>query len=117
MDILQHLRVLRNLPLHLIIGMEHGGVIPSGEVVADGVIGKTEHFINQIHTNLPGNHNLPLANTTTKLARGNAIVISYEVNDVIGIPLFSPEVLYAVSPKLMWTPRVDGLVLAQEMKM
>lgn len=39
------------------------------------------------------------------------------VKDIIGIPLFSPEALYAVSDKIKWTPRVDGLVLAQEVKM
>lgn len=37
--------------------------------------------------------------------------------DIIGIPLFSPEVLYAVSKNVKWTPRVDGYVLAQEVKM
>ena len=39
------------------------------------------------------------------------------VDDIVGIPLFSPEVLYAVRKNLIWTPRVDGLVLAQEVKM
>lgn len=38
------------------------------------------------------------------------------VEDVIGVPLFSPEVLYGVSRKLKFTPRVDGYVLAQEVK-
>lgn len=37
--------------------------------------------------------------------------------DIIGIPLFSPEVLYAVSKNVKWKPRVDGYVLAQEVKM
>lgn len=37
--------------------------------------------------------------------------------DFIGIPLFSPELLYAVSEDVEWEPRVDGLVLAQEVKM
>lgn len=37
--------------------------------------------------------------------------------DIIGIPLFSPEVLYGVSKDIKWTPRVDGYVLAQEVKM
>lgn len=37
-------------------------------------------------------------------------------DDVIGIPLFSPETLYAVSTGIKWNPRVDGHVLAQEIK-
>ncbi len=38
-------------------------------------------------------------------------------DDVIGIPLFSPEILSAVSRKLDFKPRVDGYVLAQEVKL
>ncbi|MEK9133104.1 MAG: ABC transporter substrate-binding protein [Patescibacteria group bacterium] len=38
-------------------------------------------------------------------------------DDIIGVPLFSPEVLYGVSNKLKWMPRVDGYVLAQEVKL
>ncbi|MBI2638051.1 hypothetical protein HYW83_00465 [Candidatus Peregrinibacteria bacterium] len=38
-------------------------------------------------------------------------------DDVIGIPLFSPEILSAVSKKLDFSPRVDGYVLAQEVKL
>ena len=37
--------------------------------------------------------------------------------DIIGIPLFSPEILYAVSKDVEWKPRVDGYVLAQDVKM
>ena len=37
--------------------------------------------------------------------------------DVIGIPIFSPEVLYAVSTGVKWKPRVDGYVLAQEVEL
>lgn len=37
--------------------------------------------------------------------------------DIIGVPLFSPEILYAVSKDVEWKPRVDGYVLAQEVKM
>lgn len=36
--------------------------------------------------------------------------------DIIGVPLFSPELLYAVSEDVEWEPRVDGLVLAQEVR-
>lgn len=39
------------------------------------------------------------------------------VDDIIGIPLFSPEVLYGVSKRVKWAPRVDSYVLAQEVKM
>jgi len=35
-------------------------------------------------------------------------------DDIIGVPLFSPEVLYGVSKNIKWSPRVDGLILAQE---
>lgn len=38
------------------------------------------------------------------------------VDDIIGVPLFSPEVLYGVSKDVKFTPRVDGYVLAQEVK-
>ena len=38
-------------------------------------------------------------------------------DDIIGVPLFSPDVLYAVSNKLSWKPRVDGFILASEVKM
>lgn len=38
------------------------------------------------------------------------------LDDIIGVPLFSPDVLYAVSTKIKWQPRVDSLVLAQEMR-
>ncbi|MBP9717782.1 hypothetical protein KBD59_00590 [Candidatus Gracilibacteria bacterium] len=37
-------------------------------------------------------------------------------DDVIGVPLFSPDVLYAVSQNIRWQPRVDGYVLAQEVR-
>lgn len=37
--------------------------------------------------------------------------------DIIGVPLFSPEILYAVSKDVEWKPRVDGYVLAQDVKM
>lgn len=37
-------------------------------------------------------------------------------DDIFGIPLFSPDVLYAVSPRVRFIPRVDGLLLAQEVK-
>jgi len=37
--------------------------------------------------------------------------------DIIGVPLFSPEILYAVSKDVKWKPRVDGYVLAQDVKM
>lgn len=36
------------------------------------------------------------------------------LDDIIGIPLFSPDILYGVRKGLNWTPRVDGYVLAQE---
>ncbi len=39
------------------------------------------------------------------------------VDDVIGVPLFAPELLYGVSTDLNWKPRVDGYVLAQEAKL
>lgn len=39
------------------------------------------------------------------------------VEDIIGIPLFSPEMLYGVSKRVKWEPRVDGYILAQEVKM
>lgn len=35
-------------------------------------------------------------------------------DDIIGVPLFSPEVLYGVSKNIKWSPRVDGYILAQE---
>lgn len=38
-------------------------------------------------------------------------------DDAMGVPLFAPEVLYGVSKRLDWSPRVDGYVLAQEVKM
>lgn len=39
------------------------------------------------------------------------------LDDIIGIPLFSPEVLYGVSTGVKWEPRVDGYILAQEVKL
>lgn len=37
--------------------------------------------------------------------------------DIIGIPLFSPEVLYGLSNRIKWQPRVDGYILAHEVKL
>jgi len=45
------------------------------------------------------------------------VMSTITVKDIIGVPLFSPEVLYAVSGDLRWQPRVDGYVLAQEVKL
>lgn len=39
------------------------------------------------------------------------------IDDIAGIPLFSPELLYGVSKRIDWHPRVDGYILAQEVKM
>ncbi|PJC36504.1 hypothetical protein CO046_05335 [Candidatus Peregrinibacteria bacterium CG_4_9_14_0_2_um_filter_53_11] len=36
--------------------------------------------------------------------------------DPLGLPLFSPEVLYALRDGINWNPRVDGVVLAQEVR-
>ncbi|MEK7528957.1 MAG: ABC transporter substrate-binding protein [Patescibacteria group bacterium] len=36
--------------------------------------------------------------------------------EIIGVPLVIPEVLYAISPDLVWTPRVDGYVLGEEVR-
>ena len=36
--------------------------------------------------------------------------------DIIGIPLFTPQILYAISKDIIWTPRVDGYVIAQEVR-
>lgn len=49
-----------------------------------------------------------------KLLRSVMHTITLE--DRIGIPLFSPDLLYAMHPNLEWKPRVDGYVLAQEAK-
>lgn len=37
-------------------------------------------------------------------------------DDLIGIPLFESSRLYAVQPGVIWEPRLDGLVLAGEVK-
>lgn len=37
-------------------------------------------------------------------------------NDLIGIPLFEPQRIYAVQPGIQWEPRLDGLILAGEVK-
>ncbi|MBI5412472.1 hypothetical protein HZA43_04900 [Candidatus Peregrinibacteria bacterium] len=37
-------------------------------------------------------------------------------DDLIGLPLFESTRLYAVRPDVMWKPRLDGLVLAKEVK-
>ena len=37
-------------------------------------------------------------------------------DDVVGIPLFTPQVLYAVSKELKWFPRVDGYILASDVR-
>jgi len=46
-----------------------------------------------------------------RMRRALAIIT---VQDMVGVPLFSPEVPYAVSGDILWEPRVDGYVLAQE---
>jgi len=53
----------------------------------------------------------------TRLKLLRAIMKKITVDDVVGIPLFSPEVLYGVSEDVKFEPRVDGYVLAQEVKM
>lgn len=64
---------------------------------------------------------IELAQATIKqqnrLEKLRAAMRKITVDDVIGVPLFSPEILYGVSTKLTWTPRVDGYILAQEVKM
>ena len=37
-------------------------------------------------------------------------------NDLIGIPLFESSRLYAVKKGVVWEPRLDGLVLASDVK-
>lgn len=37
-------------------------------------------------------------------------------NDLIGIPLFEPQRIYAIQPGVEWEPRLDGLILAGEVK-
>ena len=37
-------------------------------------------------------------------------------NDLIGIPLFESSRLYAVKKGVTWEPRLDGLVLATDVK-
>lgn len=52
-----------------------------------------------------------------RLKKLRAVMRTITVDDVLGVPLFSPEVLYGVSKSLPWTPRVDGYVLAQDVKL
>lgn len=52
-----------------------------------------------------------------RLEKLRSVMAKITVDDIIGIPLFSPEVLYGVSKKLTFKPRVDGYVLAQEVKL
>ncbi|KKT73253.1 MAG: hypothetical protein UW70_C0088G0006, partial [Candidatus Peregrinibacteria bacterium GW2011_GWA2_44_7] len=55
-------------------------------------------------------------NTQSRLEKLRAVMHTITVDDIIGVPLFSPESLYAVSTRLNWKPRVDGYILAQEVK-
>ncbi len=52
-----------------------------------------------------------------RLEKLRSVMAKITENDIIGIPLFSPEVLYGVSRKVEFKPRVDGYVLAQEVKL
>ncbi|MBI5412747.1 hypothetical protein HZA42_00165 [Candidatus Peregrinibacteria bacterium] len=52
-----------------------------------------------------------------RLEKLRAVMRKITVDDIIGVPLFSQEVLYGVSDKIKWQPRVDGYILAQEVKM
>lgn len=52
----------------------------------------------------------------TRLKYLRSVMKKITVDDIIGVPLFSPEVLYGVSENVKFTPRVDGYVLAQEIK-
>jgi peptide/nickel transport system substrate-binding protein len=52
----------------------------------------------------------------TRLKFLRAVMKKITTDDIIGIPLFSPEVLYGVSEEVKFSPRVDGYVLAQEVK-
>lgn len=49
----------------------------------------------------------------TKLREAMKIIVE---KDIVGVPLFVPETLYAVSKNVTWVPRVDGYVLAQDAK-
>lgn len=51
-----------------------------------------------------------------RLGHLRAVIQKITVDDIIGVPLFSPEVLYGVSKNVKFSPRVDGYVLAQEVK-
>lgn len=52
-----------------------------------------------------------------RLQRLRAVMKKITVDDIIGVPLFAQEVLYGVSDRIKWQPRVDGYILAQEVKM
>lgn len=55
-------------------------------------------------------------NQEKRLEKIRTVMKKITTEDIIGIPLFSPEVLYAVSSNVKWTPRVDGYILAQEIE-
>lgn len=55
-------------------------------------------------------------NAKNRLEKLREVMYTITVDDIIGVPLFSPQVLYGVSTRLKWKPRVDGYILAQEVK-
>lgn len=78
------------------------------------------HFNGGNYRNSEVDRLIELAGETVLLERRlqklRAAMRKITLEDIIGIPLFSPEVLFAVSEKVSWQPRVDGYMLAQEVK-
>ena len=48
-----------HLLFHLLNGVQHSGVVPVAEELADIVTGEVGHAADQVHGYLPGGHGLP----------------------------------------------------------
>jgi peptide/nickel transport system substrate-binding protein len=89
--------------------------------VAHSRVGNFGQFNGSDYENPEVDRLIELSQTTVsqteRLNYLRAAMKKITVDDIIGVPLFSPEVLYGVSNGIEFSPRVDGYVLAQEVKM
>mgnify|MGYP001569794551 CR=1 FL=1 len=38
-------------------------------------------------------------------------------DDLVGVPLFESQVIYAVNPQIRFEPRIDGYILAKDVRL
>jgi len=57
-----------------------------------------------------------LIDTDKRIKKLNEIMKKIVEDDILGVPLFETDVLYAVKNGIFWEPRMDGYILATDVK-